>query len=394
MDQFVITAATIIIILILAKLFGEIFEKFGQSAVLGELLVGAVLGPSLLGLIQPGQNEILTFLSEIGVILLLFEVGLESNVYKLLKSGLTSTLVACIGVATPMILGWIYFDMAGHPSTVSLFVGATFTATSVGITMRVLSDMKKIDTDEGRIILGAAVIDDVIGLIILSVVTGIVEAGKVSLLGIGKITLYSVAFLTITTWIGIKYAPKLFRLINKMKVRGSIVVLAFAMSLILAIFANQIGLATVVGAFAAGLILERTEQKEHILTNIQPVADMFVPFFFVMAGAYMQVELLGDMKNLIFILILTVIAIIGKIVAGLGAIGTKASKLAIGVGMIPRGEVGLIFATFGLNSHLIDSQLYAVLVMVIILTTFLTPPVLKPIMERIKPRVPAAKASA
>jgi len=383
MNDFVITVATIIVVLILAKLFGEIFEKFGQSAVLGELIVGAVLGPSLLSLIIPGQNEVLVFLSEIGVILLLFEVGLESNVYKLLKSGVTSTLVASMGIAAPMFVGWLYFTLAGYSSTVALFAGATFAATSVGITMRVLSDMKKIDTEEGRIILGAAVIDDVIGLIILSVVAGIVDAGKVSLLGIGKITFFSIAFLVITTWIGIKYAPALFRLINKMKVRGSIVVLAFAMSLILAIFANQIGLATVVGAFAAGLILERTEQREHILSSIKPVSDMFVPFFFVMAGAYMQLELLGGMKNLVLILVLTVIAIAGKLAAGLGAVGTKANKWAVGVGMVPRGEVGLIFATFGLSSGLIDNQLYAVLVMVIILTTFITPPILKPIMAKI-----------
>jgi Kef-type K+ transport system membrane component KefB len=383
MEDFVVTVTTLILVLVLAKLFGELFEKFKQSAVLGELLVGVILGPSLFNILKPGEDPVFTFLAQIGVILLLFEVGLESNVYKLLRAGITSTLVACVGVAVPFLLGYLYYAYMGSATTLALFVGATLTATSVGITMRVLSDMKKIDSEEGRIILGAAVIDDVIGLIILSVITGIVKVGTVSWLGVGKITFTSVLFLVLTTWIGIKYAPWLFRMINKMKVRGGVVVLAFAMSLVLAVFANLIGLATIVGAFAAGLILERTEQKEHIHDRIQPVADMFMPLFFVEAGAYVDVHVLGNTANLVIIGILLVIAVAGKIASGLGAFLSKANKLAIGVGMIPRGEVGLIFATFGLTSGLVDNNLYAVLVIVIMLTTFVTPPFLKPLMAKV-----------
>ncbi|KHO45311.1 MAG: Na+/H+-exchanging protein [archaeon GW2011_AR3] len=384
MEIFIITLLTIILALILAKIIGELFEKMGQSAVLGELMVGIVMGPSLLHILQPGENEVFTFLAEIGVILLLFEVGLESNVYKLLKSGMTATLVACVGVAVPLITGYAYFALSGHPSTVALFIGATLTATSVGITMRVLSDIKRIDTEEGRIILGAAVIDDVIGLIILSIVTGIVELGKVSIFGIGKITFVSVLFLVLTTWVGIKFTPWLFRYINRMQVRGSVIVFAFALSLILAVMANLIGLATIVGAFAAGLILERTEQKEHIHERIQPVADMFVPLFFIQAGAYIDVHVLANLSNLGFIIVLTLIAIAGKLASGIAVIGKKANPWAIGIGMIPRGEVGLIFATFGLTSGLIDASLYGVLVIMIMLTTFITPPLLKPIMLKLK----------
>ncbi len=209
-----------LIIIISAKIAGWIFHRFKQSAVLGELFVGMLLGVSLFDIITPEIKEIFTFLAEFGVIILLFEVRLESNIYKLLKVRLASTLVAFVGVVLPFFMGFFLFKFFGYSTLISLFVGATLTATSVGVTMRIFSEKNAIDSNEGKVILGAAVIDDVLGLIILSVLAGIVEFGKVSLFNIGKISLFSVLFLAGLIYLGIKIAPYLLKLGMKLESRG------------------------------------------------------------------------------------------------------------------------------------------------------------------------------
>jgi Kef-type K+ transport system membrane component KefB len=366
----------LLIIIILAKIAGWLFHKINQSAVLGELMVGLILGPSLFNILNPETAEIFIFLAEFGVILLLFEVGLESNIYKLLKVGVASTLVALVGVVLPFLLGYFYYIYLGQTSLIALFIGATLTATSVGITMRIFAEKKKINTNEGKIILGAAIIDDVIGLIILSVLVGIIEAGKVSLFNIGKISVLSIVFLAGSIFIGIKFAPYLLKLTEKFQVKRTYAITAIIFAFGLAYIANSIGLATIVGAFAAGLILEVREDKDHIREKIKPLVDIFVPIFFVHAGMLMDVRTLFDAKIIVPILVLFVIAVIGKIVSGWAAIKVQARKLVIGIGMVPRGEVGIIFATFGLTNNIIDSSLYALIVVVIMLTTFIAPPLL------------------
>lgn len=372
------TLIKVVFILIYAKLAGELFEKFGQSAVIGELLAGILLGPSLFNIIS-SENQIISFLAEIGVILLLFEVGLESSVFQLLKVGWTSAKVAFIGVFVPMLLGIVYFLFIGYNSTVALLVGATLTATSVGVTMRVLSDIKKVSSAEGQIILGAAIIDDVLGLIILSAIISIVGTGSVSVFGISKTVVFSVLFLVATLFIGIKFAKPIVSFVHEMKVRGAMISLSLAFAFILAITANFIGLATIVGSFAAGLVLENTERKEHILENIRPVSDIFVPMFFLLAGARIDLNAIHS-GSLVLIMILFSIAIIGKLISGLGCGRNIANRLAVGIGMIPRGEVGLIFVTVGLTAGVINQELYAVLVIMIILTTLITPLLLRPVM--------------
>src|SRR3989344_3655213 len=226
------------VILASAKFAGVLAEKLKQPAVLGEILAGVILGPSIFGFIQPGGEAVLTFLAEIGVILLLFEVGLESNIHQLLKSGLASLLVATIGVAVPFGLGYYYSIAAGFSNLVAIFIGATLTATSVGVTMRVFSDLNKVQSEEAKVILGAAVIDDVIGLIILSVLVGIVETGTVSMPGIGKILLYSVVFLVASIAIGIRFTPFIFRIVHALNIRRTFVISAFLFALALALSAK------------------------------------------------------------------------------------------------------------------------------------------------------------
>ena len=374
-SQIGILLIKLVIIILAARLFGYLAEKIKQPVVLGELIAGVLLGPSLFNILHEG-DPVLDFLSAIGVIILLFIIGLESNIYQLLKVGRASFLVACIGVIVPFVLGYFYFIFNGYPVAVAMLVGGTLTATSVGITTRVLSELGKTNSEEGRIILGAAVIDDVIGLIVLAVVVGIVVAGHVSLFDVFKLSSYSILFLAGSIYLGIKFVPAIYKIVHKLELEKTFVISAFVFALVLAVIANWIGLATIVGSFAAGLILERTEHKENFQQKMKPVADLFVPIFFVMAGAVMNVHTLLDVKILLPILILTVIAIIGKIVAGMGAYGTKANKFQIGLGMIPRGEVGIIFATFGLANKIIEPSLYALLVVVIMLTTFIAPPLL------------------
>jgi len=388
----------LIVVLLVARIGGWLAEKIGQPSVLGELLVGLILGPSLLGLINPfaeGENikmvfEILTFLGEIGIMLLLFQVGLESNIYKLLKCGVTSLLVACIGVAVPVVAGFAFcFVFLKYSFAVSLFIGATLAATSVGITMRVLRDIRKINSEEGRIILGAAVIDDVIGLVLLSVMVDLVGTSAVTLsevvIGAFIKTVVAVLFLATSIWAGIKFSPYIFKIVHKFKMNRTFVVSAFIFMLAYGYAANAIGLAAIVGAFAAGLIFERLEDKEHFEDRIKPVANIFVPVFFVMAGVYMDIYAFGDLSNIILIAVLLTIAVVGKIVAGIGAIRSKAYKLAVGIGMIPRGEVGLIFASYGLAGGLFNNDIYSILVTVIMLTTFVTPYFIVRSMKNVKP---------
>ena len=372
----VTTLLKLIIIIIGAKVAGWLFDKIKQPPVLGELMVGILLGPSLFNFIIPGKEPVLSFIAEIGAILLLFIVGLESNLYQLVKVGLDSTLVACIGVVVPFALGFLYFYFSGYTPLLSIFVGATLTATSVGVTTRVLSDMKKVKANESRIIIGAAVIDDILGLIILAVVVGVAAKGAVSIFEITKISFISLAFLAASIFVGIKFVPLFNKLANKLDARRTYVISAFSFAVIFGIAANSVGLATIVGAFAAGLILERTENKQHYEQRMKPIADLFVPVFFVMTGIAMDVHSLFNIKILILTAVVFVIAVIGKIVAGIGVIKTKANRLIVGLGMIPRGEVGLIFASYGLSHSIFTSDVYSSLIVVIMLSTLCIPSIL------------------
>ncbi len=361
-----------------AKLAGEGMERLGQTAVLGELLAGVLIGPGLLGFVH--ESAILHALAEIGVVILLFEIGLESDLGELLRAGPQSTVVALVGVACPFLLGFALAARWGEPRLVAVFVGATLTATSVGITARVLSDLGRLPEVTARVILGAAVIDDILGLVILAVVTGLVQTGAFSAAAAGWILVKALAFLLVAIGLGIRYAPTLLTWVGQMKARGSLIVYAVLFCVLLAAIAERLGLATIVGAFTAGLILARTEQSAHIERQINPVADLFVPIFFVTIGMKVQPAMLSPFAaggGLALALLLTVVAVVGKLAAGLGVYQRGVRRWPVGVGMIPRGEVGLIFAAIGLAHGVIDANLYAALVTMMMVTTFMAPPWLK-----------------
>lgn len=368
----------LVVVWLAAKLAGEGMERLGQTAVLGELLAGVLIGPGVLGLVR--ESEILHALAEIGVVILLFEIGLESDLQELLRAGLQSTVVALVGIACPFLVGFALAAWWGKPTLVAVFVGATLTATSVGITARVLSDLGRLQEAAARVILGAAVLDDILGLVILAVVTGLVQTGSFSFANAGLILVKALAFLLIAIALGIRYAPTFLTWVGRMRARGSLIVYAVLFCVLLAALAERIGLATIIGAFAAGLILARTERRAHIEEQIKPVADLFVPIFFVTIGMKVEPAVLNPFAqggSLILAVALIVVAVLSKLAAGLGVYQRGIRRWRVGVGMIPRGEVGLIFAGIGLASGVIEAGLYAALVAMVMVTTFVMPPWLK-----------------
>lgn len=368
----------LVLVWLAAKVAGEGMERLGQTAVLGELLAGVVIGPSGLGLVH--ETRVIHALAELGVLILLFEVGLESDVGELLRAGLQAMLVALVGVAVPFALGYGFMWSLGHHDLVGVFVGSALTATSVGITARVLADLDRLRDAAARVVLGAAVVDDVLGLIILAVVTGVAQTGSISMASVGWLTAKAGLFLAVALVVGIRSAGVLVGWIGRMKSRGSLIVYTAAFTLALAAVADLVGLATIIGAFAAGLLLATTERREHIEERIKPVADLLVPVFFVTIGMKVQPALLnpfGGTAQLGLVIVLTVIAVASKLAAGLAVYRRGIRRWPVGVGMVPRGEVGLIFAGAGLSAGLIAADLYAALVLVVMLTTFVAPPWLR-----------------
>jgi Kef-type K+ transport system membrane component KefB len=368
----------LVLVWLAAKLAGEAMERVGQTAVLGELLAGVLIGPGVLGLVH--ESEVLHSLAELGVLILLFEVGLESDVDELISAGLQATLVAAVGVVLPFAAGYAVMHWLGHPPLVSVFVGATLTATSVGITARVLADLGRLQDPTANVVLGAAVVDDVLGLIILAVVTGAAQTGGVSAGSVALLTGKAVIFLVAAILLGLRLAPILVAWISRLRARGTLVVYSLVFAMGLAALADLIGLATIIGAFAAGLILAKTDRRAPIEERVRPVADLFVPVFFVTVGMKVEPARLNPLAGetqLGLAILLTVLAVAAKLATGLVAYRPGVRRWVVGVGMVPRGEVGLIFAGTGLAIGVVTADLYSALVVTVMLTTFAAPPWLK-----------------
>jgi len=398
-DPVAAVGLSLVIILTAAKVGAEVATRAGQPGVLGELIGGVILGNLTLmgfsGLEHVEVDPFIDMLARLGAVILLFEVGLESTVGQMLKVGLSSLLVASLGVVMPFALGWGVgaWLLPEQSAYVHAFLGATLTATSVGITARVLKDLGRAQSKEARIILGAAVIDDVFGLVILGVVTGVITAadrggtfsGAEIALMLGK----AAGFLIGSLVLGVYLSPTLFAVASRLRARGVLLAAGLSFCFFLSWLANAIGLAPIVGAFAAGLILEDfhyrdfIDRGEHGMEElIHPISAFLVPVFFVLMGmrtdlrSFLQPGMLGLATAL------TIAAIIGKQACSLGVIGRGIDRLSVGLGMIPRGEVGLIFANIGLTlsvggTRLIDQAAYAAVVVMVIVTTVATPPALK-----------------
>lgn len=361
------------------KLLGELCERLGQPAVLGELLAGVLLGPSMLGLVPLSFGILLV--AEIGVLLLLFEVGLETDLGELMKVGGSAASVAVVGMVLPFLGGYLLTRLAGFATLTSIFVGAALTATSIGITSRVLSEIKMLASREGQIILGAAVADDILGLVVLAVVSQIAATGSVEVGQAARSAGLSFGFLLVAIVVGMPLGRVLVRFVGKARVRGILVAVAVAFALLAALGAEKAGSAAIVGAFAAGLVLARTNRGRDIETAVRPIVDVFAPVFFVAIGAQVDVAYLnpstpGNRAALLLALGLTVVGVVGKFAAGFAAWG-KVHRVFIGAGMIPRGEVGLIFAQIGKQNGALPEPVFVAVVLAVFATTFVTPPLLK-----------------
>lgn len=407
---------SLVVIYLASKVGGELSNALGFPPVLGELVGGVLVGISALHLLvfpeggvnssdslimnflqltaglSPDavpatfqlQSEVISVLSELGVIILLFEVGLESNLKELLAAGVQATIVAFVGVAVPFAAGTVgLMTLFGVPAIPAIFAGAALTATSIGITSKVLSELGKLTSKEGQIIVGAAVIDDVLGIIVLAVVASLAKTGEVDVTNVIYLIISSTVFLVGAILLGNVFNKSFVAISDRIKTRGGLVIPALIFAFMLSYIGAAIHLEAILGAFAAGLVFDETDKRKELQKQIEPIADVMVPVFFVCVGAKTNLGVLNpavpaNREGLIVAIFLIVVAILGKIVTGAVVWGQgNINRLAIGVGMIPRGEVGLVFAGVGSASGVISPPLEAAIIMMVILTTFLAPPLLR-----------------
>ena len=407
---------TLVVIYSASKIGAEICTRINLPGVLGELVGGVVLGisalhllvfpegglgaedsllmsflelttnlsPQAIAAVFQSESEVISVLAELGVVILLFEVGLESDLKELLKVGPQATVVAVVGVAAPFAggtVGLVY--LFGVPLIPAIFAGAALTATSIGITSRVLTEIGKLNTTEGQIILGAAVLDDVLGIIVLAVVAGLAKTGEIEVNNVLYLIFSAAVFLVGAILVGRSLNPYFVILINKMQTRGQLLLTSLVFAFILSYIGGVIGLEAILGSFAAGLVLAETEKQEDLQKQLLPIADILVPIFFVTVGAKTDIGVLNptnptNQEGLILALFLIVVAILGKLVTGLTVFGKPGiNRLAVGVGMIPRGEVGLVFASVGSASGTLNKATEVAIIMMVIVTTFLAPPLLR-----------------
>ncbi len=345
---------------------------------IGELIAGMIIGVGGLGWVTTQGGDLLEVLAEIGVIILLYEVGLEIQLADMARLGRSATLVAFIGVATPFALGVAavqILQIGGGTTETAIFIGAAMTATSVGITARVFSDLGRMGSDEAKTVIGAAVIDDILGLVILAVVAAGLAGDSASLSDFFWLVARVIVFLVATVSIGRVVMPAILRLLDRLRMAGSFVIGVLVLALTLGIAAERVaGLDPIVGAFVAGLIIGRGHDIGRIQSELRPISHFFVPIFFLAVGARVDVSVLLRPTVIGAGLLITVVAVLGKLVAGLGA-ERGMQRIVVGVGMVPRGEVGLIFAALGASqlSDVVTSEDIAIIVLMVILTT-LTPP--------------------
>ena len=375
---------SLFIVFVAAQIGAEIAQRLKLPGVVGEIAAGCVVGPSLLGWIQP--SEALDVLAEIGVVLLLFSVGLETRLEDLQKVGRSAFLVGVLGVILPFVLGAGWAISAGFPINKSLFVAAAFVATSAGITARVLQQLDALQRIESRVILGAAVIDDILAMLLLGVVVSLQGGGDLEWRQLLFVLGGAVGFIAVVGFVGTRAMRKKSHWLEAPINPLSPLTIVLALCLGLAFLSTKFGLAAIIGAFLAGMLASETKQRESLEHQTQPLLALLTPFFFVLTGAKIELALLANADALLMLAVVTLIAIISKLGGGfLGALALgKRSALIVGVGMIPRGEVGVVIASLGLASGVFSPKMYAVIVAMSLLTAMITPPVLAVLLKRNK----------
>lgn len=373
---------SLFIVFVAAQIGAEIAQRLKLPGVVGEIAAGCVVGPSLLGWIQP--SEALDVLAEIGVVLLLFSVGLETRLADLQKVGRSAFLVGVLGVVLPFVLGVGWAISAGFPINKSLFIAAALVATSAGITARVLQELNALQRIESRVILGAAVIDDILAMLLLGVVVSLQGGGDLEWQHLLFVLGGAVGFIAVVGFVGTRAMRKKSHWLEAPINPLSPLTIVLALCLGLAFLSTKFGLAAIIGAFLAGMLASETQQRESLEHQTQPLLALLTPFFFVLTGAKIELALLASADALLMLAVVTLIAIVSRLGGGfLGALALgKRSALIVGVGMVPRGEVGVVIASLGLASGVFSPKMYAVIVAMSLLTAMITPPVLAVLLRR------------
>jgi len=377
--------------LLSARMLGELAARLGAPPVIGELLAGILLGPSLLGWVEP--TPVIRLLAEIGIILLLFEVGLETDVVRLARTGLKPVIVALAGVIAPLAGGFgVAYWLFDLPMLVALFIGGTITATSIGITVRVLTDLKRQHSQEAQIVLGAAVLDDIIGVVLLAVLYEFSKGGGVSLVNAGKVLAFIALFMVLAPFAAKLMAEIIRRFESKSQIPGLLPTTVVSLVLFFAWLSHAVGAPELLGGFAAGLALSRRfampmgvaigtnpEFAHRMEEQMRPIIQLFTPIFFVMVGLSLNFSVIDWTSPFMwsFSLTLFVVALLTKLMSGFFIRESFAKRIAIGLAMVPRGEVGLIFAEVGRSGGILTPEVYAGLILVIAFTTVLPPFALK-----------------
>jgi Kef-type K+ transport system membrane component KefB len=357
------------------KFMGEVFERLRQPAVIGELVAGMIIGPGLLAWVHPSAT--LSTVATMGVIVLMFVVGLETRPSELFKVGGRAFIVGSVGIVLPLALGFWFGKTMGFGSPEALFIGTALVATSVGITARVLADLGLISTTEARIVLAAAVIDDVLGMLVLSIVVGSAK-GSVDVGHLLLVLCQVVVFVGFELFVAPRLIKRHAHWLDRLRIPNPGFVVALLVMLAMAVASEWIGLAGIVGAFFAGMMFAETEDRWELATQAKPLYEWLVPYFFVVTGMQVQASLFSSPTVLVPGLVLVAIAILTKVVGcGVGAWGMGWRRMiAVGVGMVPRGEVGLIVAATGLAMKIIGAQTYAMIILVVVVSTVAVPPIL------------------
>jgi Kef-type K+ transport system membrane component KefB len=368
-------------VLVTTRSLSALAERIGQPAILGELVGGIVLGASALGILDPNDVAIHT-LAQLGLLILLFEIGLATDVRALTKVGGTATVIAVVGVVLPFALGFAALSAMGVGRLAAIVCAAALTATSIGISTRVLAELGFLHTVEGRVVLGAAVLDDIIGLVILSVIATFAAGAAVTTTGVVRTIAVAFGFVVITLLAGSYVVPPLFRAAKRLRSPTTIAVLGLVFAFALAALAGLLGSAVIVGAFVAGVLLNGIEQRNEILEFSAPIGSLLTPIFFASVGASVDLRALVEPRTLLITVLLLVAGVIGKMIAAYVPVWFKGNKMLIGTAMLPRGEVELIVAQTGLAIGALDASLFGAITIMVVLTTLVSPPLIKAVARR------------
>jgi len=367
---------SLFIVFVAAQIGAEIAQRLKLPGVVGEIAAGCAIGPSVLGWLQPA--EALDVLAEIGVVLLLFSVGLETRIEEMKRVGRSALLVGVLGVIVPFALGSLWAHGSGFDWAKSLFVAAAFVATSAGITARVLQELGALQREESRVILGAAVIDDILAMLLLGIVTALQSGEELRLGSLAIVLVEAIGFVLVIALVGARVMRRSSDWLEAPINPLSPLTIVLALCLGLAFLSTQFGLAAIIGAFLAGMIASETRQRETLEHQTQPLLALMTPFFFVVTGSKVELAQLANADALLALAVITIIAVVSKLAGGfLGALSLgRRSALIVGVGMVPRGEVGVVIASLGLAAGVFSPRTYALIVAMSLLTAMLTPPVL------------------